>query len=184
MNFADAVKYLSQVTDERADRKFLENSKQFTMPLASLRARLEVLEDLVMEKFGETEASLGERVLTRVEKQQGFQLVDEPAKLGSIVRIKIKEEKSGAESPNTPMEDAFAVVGQMQIHKEVDQLLIGMKAGDTRDALVSNPQDPAQQARITIFLARVFKGREEPKNEEVKTEAAPTPETTPQAPQN
>src|ERR1700675_3811103 len=99
MDFSSAVQYLMKITDERSDQKFLENSKQFTAPLASLRTRVEVLEDLMFEKLGETKASLSERVLTRIEKQQGFVQVDEPAKLGSIVRVKVKEEISGTESP-------------------------------------------------------------------------------------
>lgn len=170
MNFNDAVKYLMQITDERSDQKFLENSKQMTMPLASLKARVEVIEDLLMEKLGETEASLAERVLIRVEKGQGFVQVDEPAKLGSIVRIKIKEELSGTESPINPMTDAFMVVGKNQIHEAVDKMLIGAKAGDTNSELLPSPKDPNQLLRITVFLARVFKGQEVIQNEVPKQE--------------
>lgn len=183
MDFASAVQYLTGITDQRSDQKFLENSKQFTAPLASLRTRVEVLEDLLMEKFGETEISLAERVLGRVEKQQGFQQVDEPAKLGSIVRIKVKEELVDKESPNNPMEDAFMVVGQNQIHSSVDELLLGASAGDTKSTSVPNPKDATQLIKVTVFLAKVFKGRETP-NEEVKTETAATPEAAPQDPQN
>lgn len=184
MNFADAVKYLSQITDERSDMKFLENSKQFTAPLASLRTRVEVLEDLLMEKFDETEASLAERVLLRIEKGHGFVQVDEPAKLGSIVRVKIKEELSGTESPANPLTDAFMVIGKNQIHKSVDKMLIGANVGETKTELLPNPKDPNQFLRITVFLARVFKGAEVVQNEEVKSETPLAPASEPQAAQS
>jgi len=71
MNFSDALKALS----ENLDTKFLENTGQFTQLMSSFKLRLEVLEDLLMEKFQETEDSFKERLLLRVEKNQGFQEV-------------------------------------------------------------------------------------------------------------
>lgn len=172
MNFANAIQHILRITDERSDQKFLENSKQFTMPLASLKARIAALEELAMDKLGETPESLDERVLVSVERAQGFVQVDEPVKLGSIVRIKIKEERHGTESPANPMQDAFTVVGQMQIHKDVDQLLIGMKVGETRDILITNPKNDKEQIRITVFLSRVFKGKDLPANEATQETSA------------
>lgn len=183
MNFSDAVRNLKITIDERVDTKILEVSKQFTNPIASIRTRTEVLEDIIKEKFGETDESLGERVVDRIEKNQGFIEVKAPAKLTSIVRVRIKEEDVGKESPATLMQDAFMVVGEKQIHEEVDKLLLGMNAGETKDVVVADLQDATKSVRITVFLARVFKGREEASNEKAP-EAIETTTTQSEAPKS
>lgn len=185
MDFAHAMRYLSQLVDERSDTKFLENSKQITGPLTSLKMRVEVLEDLLMEKLGETEDSLAERVFIRAEKAQGLQQIDEPVKLGSVVSIKVKEELAGEESPNNVMSAALMVVGRNEIHPSIDTMLIGAKAGDTKSAVLPHPKEPTQSLKVTVFLARVFKGPEIVKNEEAKSNETPSaPSSEPQAAQS
>jgi len=160
VNFKDAMKLLSDSMDE----KFLQTSQHFTQLLSSFKLRLEVLEDLLMEKLGETEDSLKERLLLRVEKLQGFEEVDTEVKVGSIIRIKVKEEIVGQESPATPMQDSFMCVGHNQINSNIDVLVKGAKAGETREVTIPNPNQPEELRKLTVLVVRVFKGNEKPES--------------------
>lgn len=171
VDFASGMRILSDSMDE----KFLQNSQHFTKGLATMKVRLEALEDLLMEKLGETEASLQERTLTRVEKMQGFQQVNTPVQKGSVIRIKVKEEEVGKESPTTPMQDAFMAVGHNQIHAALDELLLGANAGETKEVIVPDSKNVAVQVKITATVIRVFKG-DEVANES-KSETAPVENT-------
>ena len=175
VDFSSGVKMLS----EMADAKQLEYTKQFTQNLASMRVRLEAYEDILIEKLGETETSLQERVMLRVEKNLGYEPVTTPVQKGSVVRIKIKEEVLGKESPETPMNHQYVCVGHNQIHECVDTLVLGAQIGETRDVTLPDPKDETIQRKITVFVSKIFKG-EESQNE---TQAEPVQET-PQAAQN
>lgn len=167
VDFSSGMRILSQSMDE----KFLQNTQHFTKGLASMRVRLETLEDLLIEKLGETEASIQERVLLRIEKMQGFEPVDTPVKLGSVVRIKVKEEAVGSESPTNPMSDQFMAVGHNQINAALDELLIGATIGETRNVTLPDPNNVAVQRKITATVIRIFRGDEV--SNESKSEALP-----------
>lgn len=167
VDFSSGIKILSEMMDE----KFLQNSQHFTKGLSTMKVRLEALEDLLMEKFGETEASLQERIFTRIEKMQGFQAVETPVQKGSVIRIKVKEEVIGSESPTNPMTDAFMAVGHNQINAALDTLLVGAIVGETRDVTLPDPNNVAIQRKLTATIIRIFKG------DEVANE--PKPETAP-----
>lgn len=171
MNFSDSLKYLSDMMDQ----KQVEYSKHFAQALSSMRVRLEALEDVIMEKNGETEASLNERVLLRVAKMQGFQEVDTPVQKGSVVRLKIKEEVIGSESPTTPMQDAFMAVGHNQINAAIDEKIIGATVGQTLDITLPDPQNAAVQRKITFIVMKVFKGDEV--KDETQVQATPEEQT-------
>jgi len=155
VNFADAVKNLSEAMDE----KFLQNTKHFTQALASFKLRLEVLEDLLMEKLDETEESFKNRLLTRVEKAQGFQEVTTEVVRGSVIRIKVKEEVVGQESPETPLTDSFMCVGHNQINSNIDVLVLGAKAGEIRTVDVPNPNKPEEMRKLTVVVVKVFQSQ-------------------------
>lgn len=167
IDFSSGLKMLS----ESMDQKFLTNTQHFTQALSSLRVRVEVLEDLLMEKFGETEDSLSERVLLRIEKMQGFVPVETPVEDGSIIRIKVKEELVGSESPDTPQENAFMIVGAKQINPSLDELLIGAVVGEIRNVTLPDPKDSTKSRKITATVCRVFKGNKV--NETPAQEEAP-----------
>jgi len=156
VDFASGMQILSQMMDE----KFMQNSKHFTQGLSTMKIRLEVLEDLLMEKLGETEASIAERALLRIEKMQGFEVVNTPVKKGSVIRIRLKEEVVGNESPTAPMQDAFMAVGHNQINAALDELVIGATVGETRDITLPDPDNAAVQRKLTVILMRIFKGDE------------------------
>ena len=179
MNFSDAIKALS----ESMDSKFLDHTKYFTQALSSFKLRLEVLEDLLMEKLSETEESLKNRLLSRVEKQQGFQEVTTEVVKGSIIRIQVKEEVVGQESPETPLTDSFMCVGHNQINSNIDLLVLGAKAGETRTVDVPNPNKPEELRKITVVVCKVFQSQgipegmqpvETPKEEAVVDAVEPT----------
>lgn len=174
INFKDAI----QVLSEQMDQKLMITMQQSTQIMSSLKLRLEVLEDLLQEKFGETEESLKERLLLRVEKNQGFSETDNPVRKGSIVRIKLKEEVVGKEYPALPMQDSFMCVGHNQISPHIDELIIGQNVGETRDIVLPDPNDANIQRRLTVLVVKVYRGEE--------VDEAPTPQTepTPEAAQN
>lgn len=173
VDFSGGMKMLS----EMMDRKFIENTRHFTQSVSSLRVRLEAIEDLVMEKFGETEASLTERTLLRIEKMQGFEEVTTPVQKGSVIRIKLKEEVVGKESESTPLQDAFMAVGHNQINAAIDTLAIGAVAGQTLDVTLPDPDDSNIQRKITFTVMKVFKGDETNETQVVQEEQAPAENT-------
>lgn len=171
VDFSSGMKMLS----EMMDTKFMQNSKHFTQGLSTMKVRLEALEDILMEKFGETEASMSERVLLRIEKMQGFQQVDTPVQKGSVIRIKVKEEAVGSESPTSALQDAFMAVGHNQINAALDELLVGAVTGETREVTLPDPENASLQRKITATVVRIFKGDEaanETKTEETSKQAA------------
>lgn len=156
VDFMGGMKMLS----EMQDAKVLEYTKNFTQALSALKVRLDVAEDLLKEKLGETEESLNQRAMLVVEKSQGFVEVDNDVLKGSVIRIKAKEEAVGSESPTTQMQDAYIVVGKGQVHPSVDTLVVGAKLGETRDVIVDDPKDSTKKFRITVQVMKVFKGEE------------------------
>lgn len=156
MNFSDAVRYLSDLQDQ----KQLQYTKDFTQTLSTMKLRLEALEDILLEKLNETEDSLKERVFTRIEKNQGFVPVDTDIQMGSILRIQVKEEVVGQESPTNPMQDAFMVVGRNQVNPAVDTLVIGAKLGETRDVVLDDPTNAEIKRKLTVTILKVFRGEE------------------------
>lgn len=156
MNFSDSLKYLSDLQDQ----KHLEYTKHFTQTLASLKVRIEAVEEVLIEKLGETDETLKNRLLTRVERAQGFQEVTTPVQKGSIIRVKVKEEVIGSESDSTPMQDAFMCVGHNQINANLDALLLGALTGETRDITLPDPSSVAIQRKLTATVVKIFKGEE------------------------
>ena len=156
VDFSGGMKMLS----ESMDQKLLQNTHHFTQALSALKVRLDVAEDLLKDKLGETDESLNQRAMLVVEKSQGFVEIDSDVLLGSVIRIKVKEEVVGSESPTTHMEDAYIVVGKGQVHSSVDTLVIGAKLGETRDVIVDDPKDSTKKYRITVQVMKVFKGQE------------------------
>jgi hypothetical protein len=175
VNFSDAVKLLS----EQVDQKLMIGMQQSTQIMSSLKLRLEVLETLLTEKLGETEESLKERLILQVEKNQGFVETENPVRKGSIIRLKVKEEVVGKEVPNLPMQDSFMFVGHGQISPHVDELVIGMNVGETRDVVLPDPKDANVQRRITAMVVKVYRGEEV--NETPAPQAEPAPEAAPSA---
>jgi len=165
MNFSDAVKYLSDLQDQ----KHLEYTKHFTQTLSTMKVRLEALEDVVLEKLGETEDSIKERMMLRVEKMQGFNESTNDVLTGSVIRIKVKEEIVGQESPTNPMQDAYMVVGSNQINPAIDIAVLGAKLGETKELILDDPTNAEIKRKVTVTVLKIFKG-EETKNE-TKTEA-------------
>ena len=155
VNFTDGIKLLS----ESMDQKFLDHTGKFTQLMSSFKLRLEVLEDLLIDKLGITEDVLKDRLLVRVEKNQGFQEVSTPVERNSIVRIKVKEEVVGQESSDNPLVDSFMVVGHNQINSNIDVLLIGALAGETREVTVPNPKNPEELRKLTVVVCKVFQGQ-------------------------
>lgn len=156
VDFSGGMKMLSEMSDQ----KVLEYTKNFTGALSALKVRLDVVEDLLKEKFGETEQSLNERAMLVVEKNQGFVESDNDVLQGSVLRLKAKEEIVGQETPTTRWEDAYIVVGRGQVHPSVDALVIGAKLGETRDVIVDDPKDSTKKYRLTIQVMKIFKGEE------------------------
>ena len=159
INFTSALKILG----EQMDQKFLLNTQHFTQALSSLRVRLEALEDIIMLKLGVTEAELNEQSLLRIERMQNFQPITEEGamvKRGSVVRVKVKEELVGSESPTAPMQDAFMHVGTGQVNPALDDLIVGSLVGETRDVTLPDPKDSNIQRKLTITVVKLFKGDE------------------------
>ena len=158
VDFASGMRMLSDMSDQ----KVLEYTKQFTSNLASFKVRMEALEDLLIEKLGETQDSFQERVMLRVEKNFGYEPVDTEVKKGSIVRLKIKEEELGKESNDTPMDNQYICVGHNQLDKtgHIDTLVVGAKAGETRDITLPDPNNETVQRKLTVIISKVFKGEE------------------------
>lgn len=177
VDFSSGIKMLSELSDQ----KQLQYTKEFTTNLASIKVRMEALEDILIDKLGITEALIEDHIMLRVEKNFGYKEVDTEVKKGSIVRLKIKEEIVGKESPDTPMDNQYICVGHNQIHAAIDTLVIGAKAGDTRDVTLPDPKDAAVQRKLTVSVTKVFKG-EEAKYE--TPESVPETQETPQAAQN
>lgn len=174
VDFTGAVKMLS----EMADTKQLDYTKQFTTTLSAIKLRMETLEDLLIEKLNETQDSFNERVMLRVEKNYGYVTVDTPVKKGSMVRIKVKEEVLGKESPDAEMETQYICVGHNQLHSSIDTLIVGAVVGETRDIILPDPKNATVQRKLTVLVSKVFKG------EESKYETAETVQETPKAAQN
>ena len=171
VDFASGMRMLSDMSDQ----KVLQYTKEFTSNLASIKVRIEALEDLIIEKLGETQDSFQERVMLRVEKNFGYEPVDTEIKKGSIVRLKIKEEEVGKESDSNPMDNQYICVGHNQLDKtgHIDDLVVGARAGETRNVTLPDPKDANIQRKITVLISKVFKGEEakyETKTEEVTTE--------------
>lgn len=176
VDFGGAIRQLSDIMDQ----KFIQNTQHFTQSISSLRVRLEVLEDLLMEKLGETEASLTERVLLRIEKMQGFQLVDTPVQKGSVIRVKVKEEVVGQEQPNNPLQDAFMCVGHNQINAAIDTLVVGAVPGQTLEVVLPDPDNAELKRKITVTVIRVFKG--EPNEAPVESQETSNVQATEETP--
>lgn len=156
VDFSSGIRILSDMMDQ----KQLEYTKNFTSTLGSMKLRVQVLEELLKEKFGETEESLQERTFLKIESEQGFQQVDTEVVKGSVLRVKVKEEEVGKESPTNPMQDAYMCVGHNQINAAVDTLVIGAKPGETRDVTLPDPKNVEVQRKITITVLKIFKGEE------------------------
>ena len=166
VDFSGGLKMLS----DSIDQKLMANMHHITTALSQAQVRIETLEDLLMEKLGETEASLKERVLLRVEKKQGFEEVTTPVVKGSVVRIKAKESDAKDTLAAVPYEDAFMVVGHNQIHADVDAAAIGMKAGESKDLILTQGD---KTSYVTFMVAKVFRGEESQVKEAVQEEVAP-----------
>lgn len=158
VDFSGGLKMLS----ESIDKKLMANMHHISNALSQTQMRIEALEDIILEKMGETEASLKERVLTRIEKKQGFEEVNTPVVKGSVVRIKAKEAETQDALASTPYEDAFMVVGHAQVHADIDANIIGMNIGESKDLTLTSGD---KTSYVTFTVAKVFRGEESQKQE-------------------
>jgi hypothetical protein len=171
VDFSSGIKMLSDMQD----RKQLEYTNNFTTTLSALKTRMEALEQILIDKLGLTEEAINDQVLLKVERNYGFQEVENDVKKGSNILIKVKEEIVGKESDTTPMDNQYIQVGANQLTKggEIDNLVIGAKKGETRTVVVPNPNN-TDQRKLTVTVVKVFKGNEAQYE---------TPEVVPEEPQ-
>ena len=97
--------------------------------LSSMKMRLDALENLLLAKKEVTSTSLQEALWNVQETLFGIAPTDAPAELGCGVRLRVKEEKIGEETDAEPATESYVVLGQGEITPDVQNALLGAKAG-------------------------------------------------------
>ena len=170
MNFNNAVLNLKANNDYAIDQKFVQITQQFTTTLSAMQHKLTVLEDVLKNKGLLGESELKEAGLVRLEKLQGFIVEDGPADIGNPLKVSLKEEEVGKEKADEPMTDAFMIVGNKDVHEAIDTLVVGAKAGETREVILDDPDNKDIKRKITVVVNKVYKKKATP-NAQTQTQA-------------
>jgi hypothetical protein len=155
--------YIDEVMQD-ASQQILQRLAQAQMQMAApIQVRLTVLEKIVMEKLGETKESLAERVLQVEDEATGHVKVEDGAQVGDQLRtigwVKVEEQ----ENYNAPMELTIHSLGKsprpevpFQTYKELEEGLVGIKAGETREIVVNlSTGDTTKAYTFKIAVSRV-----------------------------
>lgn len=156
-NFNSAVLNLKANSDYAIDQKMLQVTQQFTTTLSGMQHRIAVLEDVLKAKGGVTEKDIKDATLARLERLQNFLTSDGPAEEGSPLKISVKEEEVGKENPNEEYTDSFMIVGKNNVHKAIDELVLGAVAGQQLETILPDPENQNIQRRLTVIVDKVYK---------------------------
>lgn len=156
-NFNSAVLNLKANSDYAIDQKMLQITQQFTTTLSGIQHRIAVLEDVLKAKGIFTEKDIKDATLARLERLQNFIVSDQPAEEGSPLKVSLKEEAVGSENPEADFVDSFIIVGKNNVHEAIDKLVLGATAGQTFSTVLPDPQNPANQRKITVVVDKVYK---------------------------
>lgn len=157
MSFNSAVLQLKANNDFAIDQKMLQVTQQFTTTLSGMQHRIAVLEDVLKAKGGVTEKDIKDATLARLERLQNFILSDGPAEEGSPLKISVKEEEVGKESPAEEYTDSFMIVGKKNVHEAIDTLVRGATAGQKLETVLPDPENKEVLRRITVVVDKVYK---------------------------
>lgn len=131
--------------------------------------RLSAIEEALIQKLDGIDQDVLSGMVSDVEDQQmGVEKVDGPAEEGDFVRLTIKTKAQDQEDYVGGSHLLVRALGQgMTLGKELEAAVVGMKAGDEKDAIPFG-KDEEMAANIEVF--RVSRPIQEPKVEESKQE--------------
>jgi hypothetical protein len=149
-------------------------SVQQASTLETIFARVVVLEEIVIEKLGYTKETLAIKVAETEDDKEGLTLVEGALEKGDVVRLEISTKtKDQPEYQGSSRLKMYQTGTGQTIGTELEDALIGMKAGETKE--IEFGKDKGMVAKVIID--RVSRGpKEEPKAPaaEATTEQAPT----------
>jgi len=131
--------------------------------LSSMKMRLDALENLLLAKKEVTSTSLQEALWNVQETLFGIAPTDAPAELGCGVRLRVKEEKIGEETDAEPATESYVVLGQGEITPDVQNALLGAKAGEIKTFEADDQNatgDVKPRYKITLKVDRVYAKKE------------------------
>jgi hypothetical protein len=148
-------------------------AKEVSQPLAVCTAKLEVLEKLAMEKWGETPESLEERFFDRLDELNGIPRSTEPAKATDRIRIQFTQAHTEAELASQHKQTTMLILGKNQVNEALDNALIGLSAGDSFSVVLPPPEGQTEQVYVQGVVKAVYsiQDNKESVSAEVKAQA-------------
>lgn len=141
--------------DRMTDLKIMQVSQQFAQTLSVLSAKVEVLEKIALEN-GETTESLQERFFDRLDEMNGITKSTEGLTAGDRVRISFKQAITEAELSTAPSESTMLIMGQSQVHENLDKALMGLKQGEMFSVTLPPLQDGGPSVLIEGIVKAVY----------------------------
>jgi hypothetical protein len=124
-------------------------AEQQASTLETLFARVVVLESIIMEKLGYTTEDLTNKVATIEDEKENLVVSDSGAELNDVVRLEISTKtKDQADFQGSSRIKLYKTGTGQTIGQELEQAIIGMKAGETKE--VNFGKDAAMAARIKV----------------------------------
>lgn len=117
--------------------------------LETLFARVVVLESIVMEKLGYTTDDLTKKVADIEDSKEGLVGVDTPVELNDVVRLEIKTKTEDQTEYQGSSRLKLSQTGTGQtIGAELEEALLGMKAGETKEVLFGADKKMTAQLKV------------------------------------
>ena len=138
--------------------------------LSSMKMRLDALESVLIKKNLLTSEDLKLALWETQETLFGLTVFDGVAANGNGLRIRVKEEEVGKETDAEPNTESYVILGTNEVSKEIDEVLQGAKAGDTKTLTMEDTRTEPKEGEtrpkylITIKVDRVYTKKEDAKN--------------------
>jgi hypothetical protein len=117
--------------------------------LETLFSRVVVLETIVIEKLGLTKEDLAMKVSELEDSKEGMTLVEGPIELDDLVRLQVKTKAADQKEYQGESHLKLYKAGSGQtIGEELEQALIGMKAGETKTVEFGEKKDMVAEFTI------------------------------------
>lgn len=131
-------------------------AKETKNSLLAMRVLVDAIRTVVKGKLGVSDDDFKVAVWEAQERQLGLEILDTGAEKGNTVRLRVKEEKIGAETEDAPVLESFVIIGDTELTPEIEAVLVGAKAGETKVAQILDPEskDPY---KVTLAVDRVYK---------------------------
>lgn len=139
--------------------------------LSSMKMRLDALERLLLTNTPVTLESIKQALWEVQETLFGLEVHDGTAGVGNGIRLRVKEEKVGEETDAAPTTESYAVLGEKEFPKPIEEALLGVKAGDVKVVEVEDDKAEVKEGeskpkyKITIAIDRVYKPRANAENQ-------------------